>query len=398
MVSLAARRAAAQATPPQPQTGFQDGFFIQSADGNNRLAIGMLIQVDGRFAVDDPLPITNTFSVRKVRPNFTGRVGRYFDFKVTPDFGNGTSTLADAYFDIRFARAFRLRTGKDKTPLGHELLQGDANVLFPERSLASGLVPNRDVGVQAQGDLWGGRLAYSGGLFNGIPDGTSSSADVDTNSDKDLAGRVNVQPFRVATGPQPALAGLGFHFGVSHGTQNGTLPSFKTSIGQTFYTYATGTVAAGTRNRITPAAFYYYKSLGMFGEYVRSAQTVTRGLSSADVANHGWEVTGSYVLTGEAASVAGVRPRNNFDPATGHWGALQVLARYAVLTVDAAAFSNGFAAATASREARQWTVGLNWYPNPWIKWYATFEHVAFDGGAAVRPGEDSVFFRGQLAF
>ena len=50
---------------------------------------------------------------------------------------------------------------------------GDAFLLFPERSLASSLVPNRDVGVQAQGDLASAKLFYAAGVFNGIPDGTS---------------------------------------------------------------------------------------------------------------------------------------------------------------------------------------------------------------------------------
>jgi phosphate-selective porin OprO/OprP len=89
--------------------------------------------------------------------------------------------VADAYVDIRFSRGFRIRTGKDKTPIGHELLHGDAFVLFPERSLASNLVPNRDIGVQAQGEVWGGRAVYGAGIFNGIPDGTSGNADTDTN-------------------------------------------------------------------------------------------------------------------------------------------------------------------------------------------------------------------------
>ena len=60
------------------------------ANGDNRSAIGLVVQVDGRFALDDPLPITNTFVMRKVRPTFTGRVARYFDFKIMPELaGNG---------------------------------------------------------------------------------------------------------------------------------------------------------------------------------------------------------------------------------------------------------------------------------------------------------------------
>src|SRR5207342_2323960 len=138
------------------------------------------------FSLDDPLPITNTLLLRKVRPTFSGRVARFFDFKVMPDFGSGAAVIADAYFDIRFSPKFRLRTGKDKTPVGYELLMGDAFLLFPERSLASSLVPNRDIGFQAQGDLLSGKLAYAAGVFNGIPDGASSVTDLDANSAKDL--------------------------------------------------------------------------------------------------------------------------------------------------------------------------------------------------------------------
>src|SRR5687768_9767756 len=75
--------------------GFHDGFFIQTPDGDNRLLFGLVAQTDGRFSVDDPTAITNTFAIRKVRPTFSGRVARYFDFKVMPDFGNGVSTIVD---------------------------------------------------------------------------------------------------------------------------------------------------------------------------------------------------------------------------------------------------------------------------------------------------------------
>ena len=115
--------------------------------------------------------------------------------------------------------------------------------------------------------------------------------------------------------------------------------------------------------------------------------------------NHAWEVTGSYVLTGEAASDHGVRPHHNFDPSTGQWGAVQLLARCSALTVDRAAFTDGLAAPGASQVARSWTLGMNWYPNPWIKWYATVEHTTFEGGSAVpRPGENVVFLRFQVGF
>jgi len=361
--------------------------------------LGMVAQIDGRFSVDEPPPITNTFTVRKIRPTLTGRVARYFDFKVMPDFGNGQAVVADAYFDIRFTPAFRLRTGKDKAPVGYELLQGDAFVLFPERSLATSLVPNRDIGIQAQGELGAGRVLYAGGVFNGVADGASSTTEVDANSDKDVAGRIAVLPFRTSQRAGGALRGLGVHLGGSRGHQNGALPSFRTSVGQTYFSYGTGVTASGERTRLSPAIYYYYRALGLFAEYMRSTQEIARGTVVREVTNQAWEVTASVVLTGEAASDRGVRPREHFDPPRGRWGAVQVLARVAELDVDAAIFGAALAAPAASDGARSWTVGANWYPNPWIKWYATFERTVFAGDPdGARPAENVVLFRGQLAF
>src|SRR4051794_18143005 len=174
----------AAAPPPPPITaGWQDGFILQSPNGDNRLLFGLTAQVDARFPWDDGLPNPSTFTIRKARPTFSGRIAKYFDFRVMPDFGGGNAVLQDAYFDVRMSPKFRLRSGKDKTPIGYEVLQGDAYLLFPERTLASSLVPNRDIGFQGQGDV-SPRFSYAGGVFNGVPDGASSTADVDTNGSK----------------------------------------------------------------------------------------------------------------------------------------------------------------------------------------------------------------------
>ncbi len=385
------------APPAAPLTaGWQDGFVIQSPNGDNRLVIGLTAQTDGRFVLDDASPIVDTFIIRKARPTLSGRVAKYFEFKVMPDFGNGTATLLDAYFDVRFSSKFRVRNGKDKTPGGYELALGDPYLPFPERMLASSLVPNRDIGFQVMGDL-SPRLSYAAGVFNGVTDGTSSTADADSNSGKDVAGRVVWQPFRSTKSPAGALNGLGFHVGGGVGRQIGTLPSFRTSSGLSYFSYVTGAAAAGYRRRISPAVFYYYKSFGGFAEYARSTQPISRSNSHADMVNQGWGVTGSYVLTGEPASERGVRPRHNFDPSTGNWGALQLLARYSQLRVDSGAFAAQFASASASQKASAFTIAANWYPSSYLKYYATFERTSFDGGAA-RPTENLILFRAQVAF
>jgi phosphate-selective porin OprO/OprP len=391
----------APAQTPAPTTvtsGWQDGFFVQSADGNNRLLFGLVAQMDGRFSLDSPRPIINTFTLRKLRPTVTGRVARYFDFKVMPDFGNGTTTVMDAYVDIRFSPKFRVRSGKDKTPVGYELLIGDAFVLFPERSIASLLVPNRDLGVQVMGDL-SPKFTYGFGVYNGIPDASSSTTDVDTNSAKDLAGRIVLQPFRAATtgassGP---LAGLGFHLGASVGDQSGSVPIFRTSIGQAFFSYLTGVTADGNRTRFSPAVFYYYRSLGAYAEYMQSSQRLSRNNISTPLTHTAWNLTGSYLLTGEAASSGITRPLHPLDPEAGSWGALQIVLRYAAVNLDDDVFTFGLSGTGASGQATQFSAGMNWYPASIFKYYLSYERIDFDDRAVdPRPTEHIILFRVQL--
>jgi phosphate-selective porin OprO/OprP len=390
------RAAHAQQTPAAPPAitaGWNDGFVIQSADGNNRLQIGAILQADGRFSLDEPETIVDTFVLRKARPVLSGRIAKYFDFKLMPELAGGTSNVLDAYFDVRISNAFRLRSGKDKTPVGYELLLGDTTLIFPERSLVSLLVPNRDVGFQAIGEVAAGRIQYGGGIFNGnVLDGASGSLDVDANEGKDLAGRVVYLPFRAVRGSD--WGNLGFHLGASTGNQSGALPSFRTSAGQTFFSFA-GTTSDGRRSRITPAVFLYYKRFGGFAEYARTQQEVLRNDVPLTVANHAWGVTGSYVLTGEPTSDRGVRPRAPFDPAAGSWGALQVAARYSELAVDPDIIAAGGATSGASQKARQFTVGANWFLNNFVKVYATYERHLFTG---TRADENVIIFRSQLAF
>ena len=109
-----------------------------------------------------------------------------------------------------------------------------------------------------------------------------------------------------------------------------------------------------------------------------------------------WQVTASYVLTGEATSERGVRPKAPFDPTAGAWGALQVAARYGELTVDDDVFAAGLAASGASHRATQLTFATNWFLNNYVKIYATYEQFRFSGSA--RPDEHLILFRTQLAF
>lgn len=385
----------------QPFTaGWDHGLSVESADRSTMLQLGGLIQGDGRFAVDDPEAV-NVFVMRRVRPILQGRVARAFEFRVMPDFANSTLVLFDAYLDTVFSDAFRVRVGKDKVPIGLEQLQADYSTLFTERSLATNLVPNRDVGVQIRGNLMGGTASYIGAVVNGVPDG--ATGDVGTTSSKDFNGRLTVRPF-TATRLRGWLGSLGIAVAGSRGRQIGPLPSFRTTNQRPFFTYSSAAAAAGMRTHLSPSAFYYYKSFGAFGEYVRSKQVVSTSTASAAVANTAVELTGSIVLTGERAANrnigrlgADVVVKRPFAPGQGTWGAIQLVGRYSAVTVDPRAFVLGLATPGASQRAVAYAVGVDWYLNEYVKYVAAFERTVFDRHASgSRRPENAVTFRLQL--
>ena len=383
-------------SPPPSTAGWRDGFALQSDNGDYRLQLNVLLQADERFALDDPHnDVINTFAFRRLRPILQGRVANVFDFYFNPDFAGGAVTVRDAYVDTRFSSAVRVRVGKSKQPFGLERLHSAAFLTFVERALPTTVAPDRDLGLQILGDLSGGVVSYQAGLFNGVAVG--ESADADTNDGKDVVTRVVLRPF-VQRADHP-LAGLGLALAASTGQQPAVLPSCRTSGQQRFFAYDRSAVGDGARHRVSPQFFYYYKSVGAFGEYVRSEGAVANGRGSEDIRHQSVMIAGSVVVTGEAASDRGVRPRRVFDADRRTWGALEIAARYHALTVGPSAVALGFAAPGSSRDARAVTLGANWYLNPQIKWVLNLEGTTFDGDPhGARHAETTILIRHQLAF
>ena len=383
-----------------PVVAGQDGFAVQSANGDFRLQMGLLVHADGRFGLDDSNhAVVDTFAFRRLRPYLRGRFSRRFEFYFNPDFAGGTLVIQDAYVDVVFAPAVRVRAGKGKTPFGLERLHSASNLLFFNRALPTALAPNRDLGIQVLGDISGGTVSYLLGAMNGVTDG--GSADVDTNDSKDVSGRLIVRPFnKLTTSP---LKGLGLAISGSTGSATGAaaLPSFRTqSLEQPYFSYA-GAEADGTRTRYSPQAFYYYKAFGGFGEYVHTQTPVRKGPDREEISHDAWQLAASYVLTGETATDAGigVRPRANFDFGNGNFGAFQIAARYHTLKVDDRAFTLGMATPGSSEKADAWTVGLNWYLTGNFRYTFNYERTVFDGDPdGSRKAENGFVFRTQVNF
>lgn len=397
------------------------GFTFRSADTNFVLKVRGYVQADGRFFVNDDNPSApnDTFLVRRVRPILEGTVYDKFDYRVMLDFGSGVSGASltgannafvqDAYMTARFAPWFQVQAGKMKEPINLERFQSSVNLLFVERGYPSSLTPNRDVGVQIQGETLNGALAYVAGVFNGV--GNGSNGDIEAADDeKDVAGRIFATPFKEADNSW--LRGFGIGVGGSFGNQEGAVGALRSPGQQAIFSYtppaatpANTVTADGDHWRIAPQGYYYKGPFGIFGEYVISNQDLRRSSAAATTfltaRNSAWVLAGSYFLTGEDNSFKAVAPRKPFKPSEGAWGAFELTARVQQLDIDDDIFAAGFAnPATSVTEATSWGAGINWHLNRNFKVNLNYEETDFKGGtsAFLRDGERAVLSRAQVSF
>jgi len=398
-------------TAPKISLG-ANGFIFSSGDSNFVAQIHGLVQLDNRsFDRDGHANGNDGFLLRRARPIFTGTVFHDFDYNFTPDFGGNVVQIQDAYLNYRYAAELQVQAGKFKSPVGLEQLQSDPVTAFNERSLATDLVPNRDLGLALKGDLFNGAASYTLGLFNGAQDYSGSTTNLSFQDNRAFEGRVFFQPWKNTDAN--ALRGLGFGVGGSYldnhpatNAATGLTSGYTTDGQQKFFSYNSGVNANGTAWRISPQGYYYYGPLSLLGEYVVSDQWVTKGKTSAELQNTAWEISGGWVLTGEESSYAGITPLHPFDPRKNQWGAVQVVTRFSGLDVDRKAFQYGFASTTKSADSAQaWAVGLNWFLNKNIRANVSFSHTTFGGfngkpapGVVPAQSENVLFTRIQLAF
>jgi phosphate-selective porin OprO and OprP len=397
------------------------GFYIESADGENQLHVRGYTQFDFR-AVAGKESDTNssTFAFRRIRPIFEGTLLKYIDFKIMPDFAGGSATLFDAFTNLHYFQEAMLELGKFKPPMGLERLQSPRNLFFLERAFPTELIPNRDLGVQFWGILGetknvsapagGGVLTYQFGVFNGSPDNTSvNNGDTATSNSKEIVGRLFTQPF-LEWGPA-FLKGFGLGVAGSYGRQDQSYASLKftTSAMETFFTYTPlpvkglpATVTGdGPQDRIMPQAYFYYGPFGLMTEYVLESDRLVRGPKYVDASNWAWQVATSWVLTGEDASYDGVIPRSPLTLHGDGFGAFELAARFHEITFDSDLFPLFSNPSTSARRARAFTVGLNWYINRNLKLQFNYERTLFQGGApdgGDMGSEDAFLTRFQLAF
>ena len=397
--------AAARATPSV--TVNDRGFTFASGDGAHSLRLRGLIQADSRWYLNDGgIANNDAFILRRARIIAEGAFNRWVQYQIVPEFGGGSTTLLDANLTLALSPKAQLKLGKYKSPVGLEQLQSDSWAFFTERSLVSGFVPNRDIGVQLSGDLLGdGWLNYTVGVFNGVPDGTSNTNNADFDDDKEFVARLFAHPFKTAT--DSPFAGLGFGVAVSLAPGSETAAAltsgYRTEGQQRFFAYGAHTVADGDTWRLSPQAYLYSGSFGAQVEYVQSVVNVRSGTNRAELKHEAWQASAGYVLTGEKASYHGVAPRQNFTFGGEGWGAFEIVGRVSHASIDAATFPLFANPAANASSVTTYGLGLNWYLTRSLRAALNYFHTEFDTALApstalLREGENALITRLQLAF
>jgi phosphate-selective porin OprO/OprP len=407
--ALHAQGRSAPPTKDSTQVAYdEDGLRIHSADGKRQLKLKTYAVFEARSVLSDTSDAsTNNINIKRSRLIVDAHVYSGVDARVMFDVGpaSGTAPIQDAYVDVGLGGGWWVRAGKQKTPIGLERYMSISAQLLPDRSLASNLHSGRDLGVLVTGPLYGEAVEASIGVFDGVPDG-GANQDTDSNDDKDITYRLWLKPYRHKVGG--AEQGFGIAYNGSSGIESSPaaagahLPTFKSPAVQTFFSYAEsqGVRAAGRHMRNGVFSYFHQGAFGAMGEWFANEQVAKRGAQVATVHTGGWLANVQYSLTGEPSAQEGLAPKEHFDPEAHHWGAWQIGARMAGVTIGDEAFPVFADSTVAVRSAVEAGVGLNWYLSRQTKMQLAYEHTTFTGGAKSgnRKTEQYVQVRWQIYF
>jgi phosphate-selective porin OprO/OprP len=403
---------------------------IASGDGQFSATFHGVMQLDTAiYSQDKSLPagvttgrdLNSGTNFRRARLGVDGKVFGSFDYNILLDFGgsgtDGAGTLHELWIQYSGFKPLRFRVGAFPPNLGLEDAASTNGSLFPERPSAAeaarslaGADKRIAVQVAAAGEHW-----LVAGAVTGAK--TTDSA----TFDEQLG-----YTFRVAATPLHGYDWL-VHVGanaslVASPAQTSLAGPYPVTIQDRPELRVDGTQLVSTGAIDADSARHWGLELAgqkrnftLEGEYFDFS--IKRRSPAAGVTDPhftGWYVEAGWVLTGEArkynsANGAFDAPSiaRPFDPAprqggAAQWGAWELAARYSVLDLNYD--ENAVVAADRVRGGEQtiWTLGVNWFVNPVVKFQLDYLNVSVDRQSAggLQAGQDyqAVNLRSQFAF
>ena len=325
--------------------------------------------------------------VRRGRFGFDGTFYKNLKYRIEAEFVKGSVNLLDAYVSYGGIKNWVFTVGQQKAPFGLEANTSDALNSFLERGMANnafGAVgAERRVGVTAayQSDKLNATIGVFGSgeavqRNESTPDetyGVNARVTWDPILDTGKIVHLGASAYRVAGIAGHTISGLGDR--PNSRVDGGRLVSINING-----TAPSGGVPAGARN----ATYWGLESAVVFGPFSLQGEynrlKIDRYGTASNVDADGFYIFGSWFLTGESrlfknGNADRVKPFNDFEPGGG-WGAFELLARYDTLDLTDADFQS-IAGQAVRRKGETWTLGLNWYLNPNLKFVANY--IRFKG-------------------
>lgn len=427
------------ATQEAPRASVTNGRLqIASADGRFSAALRATVQYDVGYymqnaharALTTGADLSSGSNFRRAQLGLQGKLFGDWSYYVNVDYGSGGSTgtetpghIQQAYIEYDGFGPFVFRIGAHPPSTGLDDSYAASDQLLLERSAPGDLTRNmaggdgRDsVELLYVGDRLYGSLAYTG---NKVQE-TSFVSD----EQQAVVGRLAYSP--IANSDWRWLVSVSGTDVFRPGDSNGTLASprpFSISNPPEVNIDDNSTKLVSVSNaNVTDAWAWNLESAVTYQNVLAQAGYFKYGIDQRGVTTlrgqgfNGWYVEGSWVLTGESrgysaanAAFTGPKPRVNFSPEGGGWGAFELAARYSTLDLnDNAGVVGGALPAGGVRggEQRIGTIGLNWYPNPVLKFTLQAQNVQLSriGTLGTTPNANigqnfnTIAFRSQLAF
>ena len=414
--ALQVKTAQQKRTEHEARASLKDGIKLKSQDGAFQAQIGAYAQLDSAFYSDGPTDFSDATQLRRTRLAVYGTVYQDWDYKVEADFAGTTTggsfndvTITDAYLRYTGFKPFSFTAGNFKVPFSLEAVSSAKYITFMERGLPFAFLTLRALGgmVAANGDNW----TASTGAF-----GDTVTSENDDDEGKSVAARITYAPF--------FQSDRVLHFGASgawreppqNAPADATMPcSADNSCADTVRFRSkpesnpindsiTGGRLVDTGNIPGDVQYFslfgaelagVYGPLSFQGEYIRTDVDRSVGDSLVFDGYYGYV---SWFLTGESRNYKADKgifdilvPNKPFSLTSGGLGAWELGARFSEIDLNDDGVSGG-------RE-RDITAGLNWYPNPYIRFMANYIHVLeIDGGPHDEEDLDIFQVRAQVAY
>lgn len=379
------------------RTGYDDGFFLRSPDGQYEFSIAGRMQFDGLLYGPERDPQSD-FYVRRLRLEFSGRFPGGMRFHLEPNFLPEGTEIEEGWigFDALDGNA-RAMFGRMKGPFGLEERNPQANVDFPRFSILHQFSPGEQHGVFFYGhsasDVFGYDLA--------VTNGTDGS---DTNSGKDVGARGVWRPFAMHEGS--AMQHLQFGVAATFGTEDDDVTggSIDNETQLPVVRYADDLRLDGERTRVGFEGAWFHGPWLVQAEWMRVEQEMALASDDQTVSYSGAYLTVSHVLTGEDRSFGATKPFSPCDLEKGGGrGAWILAARLSQLENDPDLESAGYVLpGTFTEHIRTASLGLDWVPNEHVILRHALVHTWYDDTVQLDDGrassENAFLVELQLSF